>query len=33
MLGNEEDFSAWLGFAVEGVDLNLRALDTSAFAQ
>src|SRR6266704_2983469 len=31
MLGNEEDFTAALGFAVEGLDENLSALDQSAF--
>ncbi len=31
MIGNEEDFTASLGFAVEGVDENLSALDTSHF--
>src|SRR5690606_20262212 len=31
MIGNEEDFSAALGFEVEGVDENLTKLDTSAF--
>lgn len=31
MIGNEEDFTACLGFEVEGVDENLSALDTSAF--
>lgn len=31
MLGNEEDFSAGLGFAVEGVDENLAALPIDAF--
>jgi 2-dehydro-3-deoxygluconokinase len=31
MLGNEEDFTACLGLAVEGVDEHLTALDTSAF--
>jgi 2-dehydro-3-deoxygluconokinase len=33
MLGNEEDFSAALGFAVEGVDENLSTLDPRHFAQ
>ena len=32
MLGNEEDFTAALGFAVAGVDANLSTLDTAAFA-
>ncbi len=32
MIGNEEDFTAALGFAVEGVDANLSDLDTAAFA-
>jgi 2-dehydro-3-deoxygluconokinase len=31
MLGNEEDFTAALGFAVEGLDENLSALDVGAF--
>jgi len=31
MLGNEEDFTAALGFAVEGVGEDLSALDPSAF--
>ncbi len=31
MLGNEEDFSAALGFAVEGMDENLSALDVTNF--
>ncbi len=31
MIGNEEDFSASLGYEVEGVDENLSALDPSAF--
>jgi 2-dehydro-3-deoxygluconokinase len=31
MIGNEEDFSAALGFEVEGVDENLTELDTAAF--
>ncbi len=31
MLGNEEDFSACLGFEIEGVDENLTKLDTSKF--
>jgi 2-dehydro-3-deoxygluconokinase len=31
MLGNEEDFSAALGFEVAGVDENLSELDVSAF--
>ncbi|KQY21836.1 sugar kinase [Cellulomonas sp. Root485] len=32
MIGNEEDFTASLGFEVEGVDENLSALDLSSFA-
>jgi len=32
MLGNEEDFTAALGFEVAGVDANLSELDTAAFA-
>ncbi|HEX9185475.1 MAG TPA: sugar kinase [Vicinamibacteria bacterium] len=31
MLGNEEDFTAALGFAVEGLDENLSALDPANF--
>ena len=31
MIGNEEDFTASLGFEVEGVDANLSKLDTAAF--
>ncbi|WP_067779305.1 sugar kinase [Actinomyces vulturis] len=31
MIGNEEDFTASLGFEVEGVDENLSKLDTAAF--
>jgi 2-dehydro-3-deoxygluconokinase len=31
MLGNEEDFTACLGFEVEGVDENLSKIDTAAF--
>ncbi|MDO5722395.1 MAG: sugar kinase [Actinomycetaceae bacterium] len=31
MIGNEEDYTACLGFEVEGVDENLSALDTSSF--
>lgn len=31
MIGNEEDFTACLGFAVEGADANLEHLDVSAF--
>jgi len=31
MLGNEEDFTAALGFEVEGLDETLSALDSSAF--
>jgi 2-dehydro-3-deoxygluconokinase len=31
MIGNEEDFTAALGFEVEGLDLNASALDASAF--
>ena len=33
MIGNEEDFTASLGFKVEGVDENLSKLDTSNFKQ
>lgn len=33
MLGNEEDFTAALGFAVEGVDDHLSALDPTNFGQ
>lgn len=32
MIGNEEDFTASLGFAVEGVDANLAKLEVDAFA-
>ena len=32
LLGNEEDFSAALGFAIEGVDENLLHLDLDAYA-
>ena len=31
MIGNEEDFTACLGFSVEGVDENLSKLEASAF--
>src|SRR5579885_2822809 len=31
MLGNEEDFSAALGYAVKGVDENFAALDAATF--
>ncbi len=31
MLGNEEDFTAALGFEVEGLDENLKALDPANF--
>ncbi len=31
MIGNEEDFTASLGFEVEGVDKNLSKLDTASF--
>lgn len=31
MIGNEEDFTACLGFEVEGVDHNLTALDVESF--
>ncbi|PWD49940.1 sugar kinase [Serinibacter arcticus] len=31
MIGNEEDFTASLGFAVEGVDENLAELETDSF--
>ena len=33
MLGNEEDFTAALGFAVEGLDTNLPSLDPANFAR
>jgi 2-dehydro-3-deoxygluconokinase len=33
LLGNEEDFTASLGFAVEGLDEHLSALDVSNFAR
>jgi 2-dehydro-3-deoxygluconokinase len=33
MLGNEEDFSAALGFEVEGLDANLSALDPANFGR
>jgi 2-dehydro-3-deoxygluconokinase len=33
MLGNEEDFTAALGFAVEGLDENLKALDPGNFSK
>ncbi|HVQ29583.1 MAG TPA: sugar kinase [Vicinamibacteria bacterium] len=33
MLGNEEDFTAALGFAVEGMDEHLSALDPANFAR
>jgi 2-dehydro-3-deoxygluconokinase len=33
MLGNEEDFTAALGFEVEGVDEHLSALDVASFAR
>ena len=33
LLGNEEDFSAALGFEIEGVDENLLELDLEAFAR
>ena len=32
MIGNEEDFTARLGFEVEGVDENLSALEVDKFA-
>src|SRR5699024_5831169 len=32
MIGNEEDFTASLGFEVEGVDENLAALEADKFA-
>lgn len=32
MIGNEEDFTAALGFTVQGVDASLTDLDTAAFA-
>merc|ERR1712050_454051 len=31
MIGNEEDFTACLGYSVEGVDENLSALDPTSF--
>merc|ERR1712151_1159021 len=31
MIGNEEDFTACLGYKIEGVDSNLSALDPSSF--
>ena len=31
MIGNEEDFTACLGFKVEGVDDNLSNLETDSF--
>jgi 2-dehydro-3-deoxygluconokinase len=33
MIGNEEDFTACLGFEVEGVDENLSSLDVTKFKQ
>ena len=33
MIGNEEDFTACLGFEVKGVDHNLANLETEAFKQ
>lgn len=33
MIGNEEDFTASLGFEVQGVDEHLATLDTDGFAQ
>ena len=33
MIGNEEDFTACLGLAVEGVDANLSNLETESFKQ
>ena len=33
MIGNEEDFTASLGFEVEGVDENVRGIDVSNFKQ
>jgi 2-dehydro-3-deoxygluconokinase len=33
MIGNEEDFTACLGYEIEGVDENLSELDPSAFKQ
>ncbi|MBC8094986.1 MAG: sugar kinase [Akkermansiaceae bacterium] len=33
MIGNEEDFTACLGFEVEGVDENISHIDVSAFKQ
>jgi 2-dehydro-3-deoxygluconokinase len=32
MIGNEEDFTASLGFAVEGVDENISAIEVDSFA-
>src|SRR6185295_224012 len=31
MIGNEEDFTACLGFEVEGVDANISHIDVTAF--
>ena len=31
MIGNEEDFTACLGFEVEGVDQNISHIDVTAF--
>jgi len=31
MIGNEEDFTACLGFKVKGVDENLQSLPTDGF--
>jgi 2-dehydro-3-deoxygluconokinase len=33
MIGNEEDFTASLGFAVEGVDESISEIETAAFKQ
>ncbi len=33
MIGNEEDFTACLGFEIEGVDENLKELDVSGYKQ
>jgi 2-dehydro-3-deoxygluconokinase len=33
MIGNEEDFTACLGFEVEGVDANISSIDVTAFQQ
>ena len=31
LLGNEEDFSAGLGYSLEGIDENLLELDTAIY--